>query len=186
MRIILSLLVGLAFLPLAAHAAEDAAAKRADILSMRDTTLTRLYEEEPGAKTEIEKAEGYAVFSSGGVNLIAVSAGYGTGVAHDNVSGQDVYMEMATGGVGLGLGVKDYRLVFVFRTREAYDQFVTEGWDFSGQADAAAKAGASGGEISEAGDVMPGVKIYQLTEAGLALQATLQGTKYWKDDELNF
>jgi hypothetical protein len=34
-------------------------------------------------------------------------------------------------------------------------------------------------------DVGPGIKLYQLTESGLALQATVQGTKYWKNDELN-
>ena len=34
-------------------------------------------------------------------------------------------------------------------------------------------------------DVAPGIKLYQLTETGLALQATIQGTKFWKDDELS-
>jgi hypothetical protein len=29
------------------------------------------------------------------------------------------------------------------------------------------------------------VSIYQLMENGLALQATLQGTKYWKSQKLN-
>jgi hypothetical protein len=33
--------------------------------------------------------------------------------------------------------------------------------------------------------VIPGVEIYQITKNGLALQATLQGTKYWKDRDLN-
>jgi hypothetical protein len=36
-----------------------------------------------------------------------------------------------------------------------------------------------------AATVVEGVSIYQLTENGLALQATLQGTKYYKDDDLN-
>ena len=53
------------------------------------------------------------------------------------------------------------------------------------QADAAAKAGEKGGAADSAIDVGPGVELYQLTENGLALQATIQGTKYWKDDELN-
>jgi hypothetical protein len=34
-------------------------------------------------------------------------------------------------------------------------------------------------------DVAPGIKLYQLTQQGLALQATIQGTKFWKDDELS-
>ena len=33
--------------------------------------------------------------------------------------------------------------------------------------------------------VVDGITIYQLTETGVALQATIKGTKYWKDDELN-
>ncbi len=32
---------------------------------------------------------------------------------------------------------------------------------------------------------MPGTKIYQMTDAGVALQATLQGTKFWADKDLN-
>jgi len=30
-----------------------------------------------------------------------------------------------------------------------------------------------------------GMEIYQFTESGLSLQATVQGTKYWKDPKLN-
>jgi hypothetical protein len=33
--------------------------------------------------------------------------------------------------------------------------------------------------------VSPGVCIYQLTDKGLALEATVKGTKYWKDSALN-
>jgi len=34
-------------------------------------------------------------------------------------------------------------------------------------------------------EVSPGVWVYQITKNGLALQLTLQGTKYYKDDDLN-
>lgn len=46
-------------------------------------------------------------------------------------------------------------------------------------------AGGSGGAAAGAITVAPGVNLYQLTENGLALQATIQGTKYFKNDELN-
>jgi hypothetical protein len=39
--------------------------------------------------------------------------------------------------------------------------------------------------VAAAETVIPGVEIYQITKNGLALQATLQGTKYWKDKKLN-
>ena len=173
----------LCFLPFPAFA--GAAEDRAEIRNMSRKTLARLYREEPEARKAVESSAGYAVFSSGGVNLILFSAAYGSGVAYDRKTGKEIFMEMASGGIGLGLGVKDYRLVFVFRTSDALKQFIHSGWDLSGQADAAAKIGTDGGELSEAVDVMPGVKVYQLTEAGLALQITLQGTKYWADDDLN-
>jgi len=42
-----------------------------------------------------------------------------------------------------------------------------------------------GGAYSGAVEVAPGVWVYQITKNGLALQLTLQGTKYYKDDDLN-
>ncbi len=183
MRHLLFALAVVCFMPVAAWA--DTAGEKSEIRDMAQKTLARLYKEQPSARDAIARADGYAVFSSGGVNVFFVSAAYGSGVAHSNASGAETFMKMASGGVGLGLGIKDYRLVFVFHTRKAYDQFVKSGWDFSGQADAAAKAGTSGDEMSGALDVMPGVSVYQLTESGLALQVTLQGTKYWTDSDLN-
>jgi len=159
--------------------------KRAEIKEMRQETLARLYSEEPQAAEEIQDAEGYAVFSSVGVNIILFSGGGGRGVVHNNDSGEDTYMKMGSAGVGIGLGVKDFRVVFIFNDDKALARFIDKGWDFSGQADAAAKSDEKGGEGSASESVMKGVKVYQMTEAGLALQATLQGTKYWKDKKLN-
>jgi hypothetical protein len=81
--------------------------------------------------------------------------------------------------------VKDFRGVFVFTSREALDRFVESGWDASAQADAAAKSEEKGDAWAGAVDIADGIKLYQITKNGLALQATIQGTKYWKDDELS-
>ncbi len=75
--------------------------------------------------------------------------------------------------------------MFVFTSESALDQFVEDGWDASAQADAAAKAEDKGDAWAGAVNVAPGIKLYQLTQMGLALQATIQGTKFWKDGELN-
>lgn len=165
--------------------ADKADKKRAKIQSMRTEVLQTLYQEKPETKQEIANSIGYGVFSNIGVNVIFLSAGGGSGVVRDNQTGNDTYMKMASGGVGIGIGVKDFRAVFVFHTRDALDNFLEHGWDFSGQADAAAKSSEKGGEGNVAGTAVNGVSLYQLTEAGLALQATLQGTKYWKDKKLN-
>lgn len=158
---------------------------RAEIQKMRATTLERLYKVHPAARADVQKAAGYAVFSNVGINLILLSAAGGSGVAHDNRSDKDTYMKMVSGGFGIGLGVKDFRGVFVFSTTEKLNQFTNSGWEAGAQADAAAKAGDKGGAAAGAITVAPGVTLYQLTENGLALQATIQGTKYFKNDELN-
>ena len=41
------------------------------------------------------------------------------GVAHDNGTGKETYMRMFTAGVGIGLGVKDFRGIFIFSTQDA-------------------------------------------------------------------
>ena len=68
---------------------------------------------------------------------------------------------------------------------ETLTHFINEGWQGGAQADAALKSEDKGEAIATAIDVAPGIRLYQLTESGIALQATVQGTKYWKDDELN-
>ncbi len=158
--------------------------QRNTILDMRQEVLTELYEEKPSVRDLVASSPGYAVFDNGNVNLILASFGGGYGVVEERANGQRTYMKMGEVGIGLGLGVKDYRIVFIFHTPEALEYFVEKGWSFGGQADAAAKAGDKGGAAGRE-IVTNNVTIYQLTESGLALQATVKGTKYWRDDELN-
>jgi lipid-binding SYLF domain-containing protein len=177
----LTLFIGYSGASLAASAEEQ----RGEIRKMRQQTLAHLYKVHPAAKAHIQKAAGYAVFSNVGINLIFLSAAGGSGVVHDNKTGRDVFMKMVSGGVGIGLGVKDFRGVFVFSNADGLKTFINSGWEASAQADAAAKAGEKGGAAAGAITVAPGVDLYQLTENGLALQATIQGTKYYKNDDLN-
>lgn len=158
--------------------------KRHAILDMKNETLSDLYKVHPQARSQIAKAPGYAVFSDANVNVIFASFGGGYGVVKNNKTGRHTYMKMGEIGIGLGLGVKDFRAVFIFHDYETMNQFIESGWEFGGHADAAAKASdkgaAVGGEI-----LLDNITIYQLTESGLALQATVKGTKYWKYDALN-
>ena len=160
------------------------AEKRQAIDTMAAETLQRLYTEKPSAKDEVKNAAGYAAFSNANVNIIFASAGGGYGVAVNNKTGEKTYMKMGSGGVGLGLGAKDYRQVLIFSNEDTLKKFIYSGWEFGGHADAAAKAGDKGGEASGEG-MIGDTKVYAMTESGLALQATVTGTKYWKDDELN-
>jgi len=158
---------------------------RVERLVTNDETLKMLYKYAPEAKKMISRSYGYATFTNFGVNLILVSTEGGKGLAHNNKTGINTYMNMASGGVGLGLGVKDFRTIFLFENKKVYNQFVNSGWEANAQADAAAKAGKNGGAFNAAITVAPGIRLYKLTKNGLLIQATIQGTKYWRDSDLN-
>jgi lipid-binding SYLF domain-containing protein len=159
--------------------------KREAILTMADETLKKLYSQDASAKKRVDDAVGYAVFSNVGVNVLLLATGNGYGVVTDNRTGKKTYMRMGEAGVGIGLGVKDFRAVFAFYNEDTLDQFMDSGWDFGGDADAAAKAGDKGAAAEGQANVQSGMEIWTMTEAGLALQATVQGTKYWPYAELN-
>jgi lipid-binding SYLF domain-containing protein len=157
--------------------------KRQAILSMSSEVLSDLYKAQPRARAEIAAAPGYAVFNNANINIIFVSFSGGHGVVN-NKAGKPVFMKMGEAGIGLGLGVKDFRAVFIFHTQATLENFVNSGWEFGGHADAAAKASDKGAAVGGEA-LLDGITVYQLTKSGLALQATVKGTKYWKDDELN-
>ena len=161
-----------------------AKSKKTFVRQMRDDTLAELYAEKPETKKMIKKAPGYAVFSDINVNIIFVSASNGYGLVVNNDTKEETYMKMAQVGLGLGLGLKDFRAVFIFENKTALDKFVNKGWEFGGHADAAAKSGEKGGAAGGAASFQD-IRIYQFTKSGITLQATIAGTKYWKDDELN-
>jgi len=179
---------GLAVILLAgglASAGDSPDEKREKTRKMAAGTLQDLYKVEPTAQAAVEKAAGYAVFNNMGTNLLLLSTARGAGIAVNSQTKQETFMKMISAGAGLGLGVKDYRVVFVFADQKALSQFINSGWSGSAQSDAAAKVGEKGAAYSGAVEVAPGVYVYQITKNGVALQLTLQGTKYYKDDDLN-
>lgn len=177
--LIVALLAGLFLVACATTGDKTPAEKRKAVLSMKAEVLGDLYRIKPDVRSQIARAPGYAVFSNANVNIIFVSFGGGYGVLTDNRTGRNTYMNMGEAGIGLGLGVKDFRAVFVFHDAATMKRFVEQGWSFGGNADAAAKAGDKGAAVGGEA-VIDNISIYQLTETGLALQATVKGTKYWK------
>jgi lipid-binding SYLF domain-containing protein len=183
-KIIASMLV-MTLVLATASARDSIEEKQEKARKMASETLKDLEKLEPTAHTAIEKSAGYAVFNNMGTNLLLVSTARGTGIAFNSKTKQETFMKMVSAGAGLGVGVKDYRVVFVFENDKALAHFLDSGWSGSAQTDATAKAGKTGGALSGAAEITPGVWVYQITKNGLALQLTLQGTKYYKDDDLN-
>jgi lipid-binding SYLF domain-containing protein len=166
-------------------AKDSPAEQREMIRKMAAETLTDLYKLQPTAQAGIQKSAGYAVFNNMGTNLLLLSTARGAGIAINSKTKEGTFMKMISAGAGLGMGVKDYRVIFIFENDQCLAKFLDSGWIGSAEADAAAKTNKSGAAYSGATMLSPGVWVYEITKKGLALQITLQGTKYSKNDDLN-
>lgn len=177
--------IGLIFSACARPKGDTPQEKRNFVLQMKDNALAKLYAEKPYAREVVNKAAGYAVFSNFNTQLLIVGSGNGYGVAIDNSNGNEIFMRMAEGAVGLGVAFKDFEEVIVFNNKEIFYNFITEGWNYSAQGDAVAKydedGGAATGEVPLNSDVV----VFQMTKDGIALRATIGASKFWIDNDLN-
>ena len=103
----------------------------------------------------------------------------------NNATKRETFMKMFEIEPGLGIGVAKFRIVLVFETADAYNRFVTSGWEAGAHVLAAAKSKASGGAYAGAVTLSSGVHLYQLTEEGLIAGISLTGGKFYPDKELN-
>ncbi|NJD25317.1 MAG: hypothetical protein FIB06_07905 [Betaproteobacteria bacterium] len=158
---------------------------RQQVRELAHESLAGLYEIAPGARRAVERSAGYAVFSTFGVKMFFAGGTTGKGLVVNNLSGRQTFMRMAQVQGGLGFGVSQNRLIFVFATQQALRNFINQGWEFGAQANVSAMAGGQGGMFSGAASVAPGVYLYQLTQNGLSATLTVGGTKFFRDPELN-
>ena len=163
--------------------AQDKAKKQAEVREKANATLNDFYKAEPKVKAEVEKAPGYAVFTTYGLSFLVGGAG-GKGLVYDKKTKKNTYMDMATASAGLQIGASDTRYLFVFKDAKEMERFINSGWEASGGGGAGAGAGSAGSVGGSAGGFTGG-KYYQLTKTGLQAGAAVGGTKVWKDKELN-
>jgi lipid-binding SYLF domain-containing protein len=136
----------------------------------------------------MDRAAGYAVFSNFGMKILLAGGGSGSGLAVNLKSSpkQETFMKMVEVQAGLGVGVKKFRLVWVFEKQSDLNKFINAGWELGAQATASAQVSGQGKEVfAGAMSISPGVWLYQLSDDGIAAELTAKGTKYFKDAELN-
>lgn len=164
--------------PMVAKKDPEKAKKKID--EAATASLERLFEESPDAKMLFDESFGWATFD-GTETALMISSGSGRGVAVERASGERTYMRVASAGVGLGFGIQGTQTVFLFEDKETFDNFVESSWD----ADASASAAAGDEGLNTKASFVNGMVIFQMTEKGLIAQASVKGTKYWKDKTLN-
>ena len=159
--------------------------QRAAIQSAAQATLEQLYAVQPKARKAIAAAAGYGVFSELSTKILLAGGGGGKGVVVDKVGKQQTYMLMATLQAGYGMGITKTHLVWVFEHERDLKDFIANGYQLGTSVNLQVNPGTGGGIFDGAVEVEPGIWLYQLSDAGLALDLTVEGTKYFKDPNLN-
>lgn len=159
--------------------------QRASVRELANETLAQLYQQYPDARRRIQRSAGYAVFSNFGLKVLFMGSATGEGIAVNHATRRETFMRMVELQPGYGFGVQRFRLVFVFETPQAFDQFVNSGWEFGANAMASAQTSTQqmGNQLGVS--VSPGVLMYQLSDQGAIVGVSITGAKYYPDPNLN-
>jgi len=176
--LMLSLATGTAF------AQSEKAKKQAEIRKAAATALDKFYKADPKLKGAVQKAPGYAVFTTYGLSFIVGGAG-GKGIVRANATKKDTFMSMGQASAGLQIGASESETLIVFKTAKAMNDFVDKGWEFGGGGGASAGAEGKSAGLSGGQSLIADANYYTLTKNGLQVGGALAGTKFWKDGDLN-
>lgn len=154
--------------------------QREKILGMADKALAKLYAVNPAVRKEIEQAAGYGVFDVTTINAVLLVGAKGSGVIFDNKTKKPTFMQSIRAGTGPGVGYQELYQIFVFKSKEALEQFKV-GDKVGGDLMASTTVGTEAVQIS----ANPYINVYQLSEKGYALQANYGGAVYLVDPNLN-
>ena len=154
----------------------DPIAKRQSIDANVDSSLSRLYAQDPSSREMISKARGVLVFPSIIAAGFVVGGSYGEGALR--VRGRTTeYYSTAAGSVGLLAGAESKSVYLLFMTDEALAKFrASKGWTVGADASVTlVNVGASASVDSKT--VQQEIVGYVLTNGGLMANVSLEGTK---------
>ena len=77
--------------PMSQHQVDE---QRASVREMANETLGQLYQQYPGARRQIERAAGYAVFSNFGLKVLFMGSATGEGIAVSHATRRTTFMRM--------------------------------------------------------------------------------------------
>ncbi|MCW7509772.1 lipid-binding SYLF domain-containing protein [Leptospira levettii] len=160
--------------------------QREEILEMAKQTREQVFQQYPKAKKAVEEnCVGVAVFSNFGFKFMFMGSARGEGVLFSNSTHKPIYMRMRELQPGLGFGVQRFKIVFLFHSEAALQQFIESGWQFGGNLLATANYSKQGLDFRLGESTSSNVSMYQLSDSGAIVGISITGAKYFRDEELN-
>ena len=147
---------------------------RADAtLTEADDAISALRKADPGLKTFLDRAAGYAVFPSVGKGGLVVGGAGGSGIVFEK--GKAVgKTKLSQVTIGAQVGGQAYYEIIYFETAESLAAFKKGEWTMAAQVSAVAlKAGASANASYK-----DGVAVFTLTKGGVMAEASVGGQKF--------
>ncbi|CAG2158823.1 BPSL1445 family SYLF domain-containing lipoprotein [Cupriavidus numazuensis] len=162
-------------------APSDKAARRRELDSGVDATLSKLYGSVNGSRDLANKARGILVFPKTLTAGFVVGGEYGDGALRSGGATRGYYRLIA-GSVGWQIGAQSKSIVLMFLTQDAYDKFVrSNGWTAGVDATVAlATVGANG--VLDTNTGQQPIVGFVMTNAGLMAGLSLEGSKITKLD----
>ena len=162
-----------------AHSSADKAKEQAEVRKAGQDALAALYKAAAvGARKAVESAAGLRrVQQLRYEDTSSPAAARARASRSTTRPRRSTYMKMAEVQAGLGFGAKKFQIVWLFENDAALNDFINSGWEFGGQATAAAKAGDKGAAYQGAVAVSPGVWLYQVDRQRSGSRAHRQGNQ---------
>lgn len=136
-------------------------------------TIAAFKKKDPGIKTFLNDAYGYAVFPSVGKGGWVIGGAYGTGkVFHQGrIIGSTSIVQ---GTIGFQLGGQVYSEIVFFKDKQAFDRFKSGRLEFDAQVSAiAVTLGAAAKAAYE-----KGIAVFVMTKGGLMYEASVGGQSF--------
>ena len=159
----------------------DKAARRRELDSGVDATLSRLYGSVNGSRELGSRARGILVFPKTLSAGFIVGGEYGDGALRSGGATRGYY-RLVSGSVGWQIGAQSKSVILMFLTQDAYDKFVrSSGWTAGVDATVAlATVGASG--VLDTNTAQQPIVGFVMTNAGLMAGLSLEGSKVTRLD----
>ncbi|SOY51128.1 BPSL1445 family SYLF domain-containing lipoprotein [Cupriavidus taiwanensis] len=159
----------------------DKAARRRELDSGSDATLSRLYGSVNGARELGSRARGILVFPKTLSAGFIVGGEYGDGTLRSG-GGTRGYYRLISGSVGWQIGAQSKSVILMFMTQDAYDKFMrSSGWTAGVDATVAlATVGANG--VLDTNTAQQPIVGFVMTNAGLMAGLSFEGSKITRLD----